>query len=193
MQTTFAQTAATATPEQIEAARIARLRLLCVQVSGGDLTQLDGQLKFQRCMKDPPRQAMLQNTLGVKTAPAQTPQLVTGPIPQLVTPQGPLVHPAQSSTLQPAATTAHPDGCLQGYVWREASPQDHVCVTPVMRRLTAQDNAAAARRALPNADACRAGFVWREAFAGDHVCVTPAARSQAAADNAQAQVRSVRH
>ena len=83
--------------------------------------------------------------------------------------------------------------CLQGYVWREGSPADHVCVTGGTRSQAAADNAAAAsRRAGGGAygpDTCRQGFVWRDAFSNDHVCVTGATRSQAAADNAQASNR----
>jgi hypothetical protein len=86
------------------------------------------------------------------------------------------------------------DTCLQGFVWREASSADHVCVTPQTRRETAADNAAALSRINPNGGAfgrftCLQGFVWREAFNGDTVCVTPATRAQAAADNAQAAQR----
>jgi hypothetical protein len=29
------------------------------------------------------------------------------------------------------------DTCLNGYVWREATPTDHVCVTPMVRLQTA--------------------------------------------------------
>jgi hypothetical protein len=96
------------------------------------------------------------------------------------------------------ATVAITDGvaglCAQGYVWREASPSDHVCVTPAVRTQTRNDNAAAAgRRAGGGAsgpDTCKQGFVWREAFgSGDHVCVTPATRSQARDDNAAAASR----
>jgi hypothetical protein len=183
------------TPEQRQAALIAQQRLLCIQVSGADLTDMAGQMKFQRCMKDPPRQAMIQNTLGANAANAatagRTPPLLNGPVPNLVTPQGPLVHPVRP-VVQPAATAptaTHGDACAQGYVWREAAKNDHVCVTPMLRRLAAQDNAAAARRVVPGSDTCRAGFVWREAFPADHVCVTAAARAQAAADNAQTQAR----
>jgi hypothetical protein len=39
-----------------------------------------------------------------------------------------------------------PDTCLQGYVWREAVPGDHVCVTPETRAQAAQDNSLAASR-----------------------------------------------
>jgi len=80
--------------------------------------------------------------------------------------------------------------CLQGYVWREASPTDHVCVTPETRQQTFGDNAAASQRHEPGSDICVQGYVWREAFLGDHVCVSPVARSQARSDNAQAGSRT---
>ena len=32
------------------------------------------------------------------------------------------------------------DTCASGYVWREAIPSDHVCVTPQVRQQTAYDN-----------------------------------------------------
>lgn len=46
-----------------------------------------------------------------------------------------------------------PDTCLQGFVWREARPEDHVCVpvTPVdVREQTRSDNAQAAARRSPS-------------------------------------------
>ena len=68
-----------------------------------------------------------------------------------------------------------PDTCKQGFVWREAQPSDHVCVTPDIRTQTAQENSFAAARREPNGgaygpDTCLVGFVWREAFSGDQ-CV----------------------
>jgi hypothetical protein len=88
------------------------------------------------------------------------------------------------------------DTCRTGFVWREATPSDHVCVTPETRTQTAQDNQqAAARRQAGGgdygADTCRQGYVWREAVAGDHVCVTPATRTAVAQDNSQAASRRV--
>jgi hypothetical protein len=82
-----------------------------------------------------------------------------------------------------------PDTCVQGFVWRDAGPTDHVCVTPQLRDEARADNAQSGARRSPNGgpygpDTCSAGFVWREAFAGDHVCVTPAVRAQTANDNA---------
>jgi len=87
-----------------------------------------------------------------------------------------------------------PDTCLQGYVWREAIPNDHVCVLPATRTLAATDNSLAASRRSPNGgpfgpDTCIQGFVWRQVIPSDHVCVLPATRSAAAADNAQAANR----
>jgi hypothetical protein len=79
--------------------------------------------------------------------------------------------------------------CIQGYVWREARPSDHVCVTGAERADTAAENALAASRVQPGGgpfgpDTCRQGFVWREAFSGDHVCVTGASRDRARNSNA---------
>lgn len=87
-----------------------------------------------------------------------------------------------------------PDTCRQGYVWREAFPGDHVCVSPDTRTQAARDNRQAAARRESNGgaygpDTCRQGYVWREASPDDHVCVTPETRAQAAADNAQAAAR----
>jgi len=84
--------------------------------------------------------------------------------------------------------------CRQGLVWRDAAPNDHVCVTPRTRAQTAADNAAAGSRINPDGGpfgklTCLQGFVWREAFNGDTVCVAPATRAQAAADNAEAANR----
>jgi hypothetical protein len=86
------------------------------------------------------------------------------------------------------------DRCKEGYVWREAYPGDHVCVTPQVRAQTVEDNNQADARREPGGGAygpntCRSGFVWRDARPGDYACVTPATRSQVAADNAQATAR----
>ncbi len=94
------------------------------------------------------------------------------------------------------ANTITPDTCLQGYVWREANPSDHVCVTPDVRSQAAYDNSQAAARRSPTGgpygpDTCLSGYVWRDAFTNDHVCVTPDVRSQAAYDNSQAAARRV--
>ncbi|QZA06380.1 hypothetical protein K3U94_15260 [Mycolicibacter heraklionensis] len=86
-----------------------------------------------------------------------------------------------------------PDTCIQGYVWREAIPNDHVCVTPAVRARTQQENGTVAERRDPTgaygSNTCKQGYVWREAFDGDVVCVTPDIRSQTWADNAAAASR----
>jgi hypothetical protein len=85
--------------------------------------------------------------------------------------------------------------CVQGYVWREANPSDHVCVTTDERSQVAADNAAAPSRWVNGAygpHTCVNGYVWREAFTSptfDDVCVTTGQRDQAAADNAAAADR----
>jgi hypothetical protein len=85
---------------------------------------------------------------------------------------------------------AQSDTCQQGYVWREACPGDHVCVTPETRAQVAADNAAAAsRRVSANSDRCVEGYVWRGAQPEDHVCVTPETRKQTEEDNRLAASR----
>lgn len=87
------------------------------------------------------------------------------------------------------------DVCLQGFVWRQAGPNDYVCVTPDTRSEAAYDNSQANARRNPNGpygpDTCLQGYVWRGAFSNDHVCVIPEVRSQAAYDNSQAVYRVV--
>jgi phage tail-like protein len=90
--------------------------------------------------------------------------------------------------------TYGPDTCVKGYVWREASGSDHVCVTPEVRQQVVSDNALAPIRRNPHGgpygpDTCLQGYVWRDAFPDDHVCVLGATRNQAAADNAAAESR----
>lgn len=94
----------------------------------------------------------------------------------------------------PARGAPPPDACVDGYVWREAYPDDHVCVLPTVREQAAADNRLAAARRVPGGgaygpDTCLPGFVWREARPGDHVCVTPGVREQTARDNREAVAR----
>lgn len=95
-----------------------------------------------------------------------------------------------------AHAAPHPNACIDGYIWREAYPDDHVCVTPAVRTQAAADNRLAATRSEPQGgaygpDTCKAGFVWREARPDDHVCVPPEVRTQAAHDNREAASRSL--
>jgi hypothetical protein len=84
-----------------------------------------------------------------------------------------------------------PDTCRGGFVWRDAGPNDHVCVRPEARTQAAADNSNAASRRQPGGgpygpDTCVGGYVWREAFAGDRVCVTPEIRNLMRTQNQQA-------
>lgn len=83
-----------------------------------------------------------------------------------------------------------PDTCKQGFVWREAIADDHVCVRPESRSRAVDDNNNAASRREPNggsygSDTCIQGYVWREVVPSDHVCVTPQIREQTRLENSQ--------
>ena len=100
------------------------------------------------------------------------------------------VQNTSGNTVTVQVSTQYALPCAQGYVWREASSIDRVCVVPATRAQAAADNAAAASRRAGRGpfgpDTCKQGFVWREAYPNDHVCVTSATRTQAANDNANA-------
>lgn len=87
-----------------------------------------------------------------------------------------------------------PDTCKAPYVWRDAAPNDHVCVLWDIRQQTANENALADQRRSPTGgiygpNTCIAPYVWREAFPGDVVCVPVTSRTQAAEDNRAAASR----
>jgi hypothetical protein len=93
-----------------------------------------------------------------------------------------------------AAGDHGPLTCLDGYVWRQATPRDRVCVAPEARAQAASDNVLASSRssATPGSfgpDLCGPGYVWREAVPGDHVCVTPATWQQVHDENLTAGAR----
>jgi hypothetical protein len=71
-------------------------------------------------------------------------------------------------------------GCPQGTVWREATPDDHICVSSATRTQTWNDN-----KTNPKEN-CPRGLVWREATPEDHVCVDSATRARAWDDNIHA-------
>lgn len=50
------------------------------------------------------------------------------------------------SRVGPTGGAYGPDTCVQGYVWREAVPDDHVCVTPETRDQAWEDNGLASSR-----------------------------------------------
>ena len=152
----------------------ARRRLLCATL-GVDFTDPLSRLRYQRCLEG---------------GPAATLPRVTGPVPQLVTPVGPLVRPA-GPLVAPPAPAAGGDGCRYGFVWREATPGDHVCVSPATRQRSRMENGLAASRVNQvdhsyGPDTCKGGFVWRETNPSDHVCVVPGVRDEARSDNAAA-------
>lgn len=100
----------------------------------------------------------------------------------------------QGGSYVPPKIPRSPDTCKPGYVWREAFPNDHVCVTPIIRSLMARQNSEAAHHRNPaggphGPDTCLQGYVWREAEPSDRVCVVPEVRRQVAIDNAQAASR----
>ena len=89
------------------------------------------------------------------------------------------------------------DKCIAGYVWRQAIPDDHVCVSVQTHEQVLQDNMLAGSRRNPSGgpygpDTCLTGFVWREAFQDDHVCVTAETRSRVVQDNRQGPDRIAR-
>jgi hypothetical protein len=76
--------------------------------------------------------------------------------------------------------------CQQGFVWREALPNDHVCVTPTERTIAAQQNSNPWYT-------CPRGYVWREAIRGvDKRCVTAEERKMTWDENAKAAERGDR-
>ncbi|KAF2244167.1 hypothetical protein BU26DRAFT_608632 [Trematosphaeria pertusa] len=76
-----------------------------------------------------------------------------------------------STSLVTAGGDYGPDICLEGFVWREATPDDHVCVKPSSRDAATWDNSQQASR--QNADGtCKGKWVKRRATASDTACVS---------------------
>jgi hypothetical protein len=101
-----------------------------------------------------------------------------------------------TSALAAAPLPYGPDTCKTGFVFREAYPNDRVCVDPGIRRQVRADNAMASGTIQPGGgasgpDTCKNGLVWREARPQDHVCVSPEQREQAKNDNYYAQSRKL--
>lgn len=94
-------------------------------------------------------------------------------------------YPSFGPPSEPSVCPYGPDDCYRGFVWRQANPNDRVCVTPEVRDQTQQDNARALRHYLPGLPCRYAGYVWREAFPGDKVCVTQETREQVIEDNSR--------
>ena len=115
------------------------------------------------------------------------------------------------SEVYPASTAPPPDPrtCVSGYVWREVTSDDLVCVSPDERDVQIpndeEQHAARARRRFDPSSCplnnpksrkcyvteCIPPFLFRAATPGDKVCVTPERAQQVAADNAAASSRQV--
>jgi hypothetical protein len=92
---------------------------------------------------------------------------------------------------------AKAEQCIPGYVWRQATPEDRVCVTMPTHEKTLEDNMQAGSRRDPRggphgADTCLTGFVWREVFIGDHICVLPETHTQVLEDDREGPNRIAR-
>jgi hypothetical protein len=102
-----------------------------------------------------------------------------------------IVAPGIPASADPLANG--PDGCIAGYVYRNARDGDTVCVTPTTQAQVAAENADPNAHKDPNGasgpESCAQGWVWRQAFDGDAICVTPDIRTQTLADNAAASSR----
>ena len=87
------------------------------------------------------------------------------------------------------------EGCRPGYVWREAFPEDSVCVITEQADQAKLDNAAADSRIDAESPygplGCLQGYVWRTANESDLVCVEPDVRTRVWEDNDTAEVRAL--
>jgi hypothetical protein len=166
------------------------------------LTIEAASVKVPNVVDLPYQQAVAEiESKGLKAARAETRKECAPPGQELVASQNPgagsSAAPGSTVTMNvvvPADLPYGPDRCKQGYVWREAFPGDHVCVTPDVRQQAQNDNSEAAQRVQPGGgaygpDTCKQGYVWREARPEDHVCVTGDVRSQARNDNSLATQR----
>jgi hypothetical protein len=81
------------------------------------------------------------------------------------------------------------DECAEGFVWREAFPDDHVCVLPQVRDMVREQNRNAGQFTTKEGTECTPGYVFRMAGPRDQVCVTEDERDQAQQDNRMADTR----
>jgi len=84
---------------------------------------------------------------------------------------------------------AQSDECAAGFVWREAFPDDHVCVSPEVRDMVKEANRNAPQYTTKDGNECVPGYVWRMAGPRDQVCVSEDERDQAEQDNRLAETR----
>lgn len=127
------------------------------------------------------------------------PQAACADILVMVPPIGPAVpsrnrEAPQRTPYRPAPILLPPiasEGrCKSGYVWRESTSDDRVCVTPESRERVRVENRLAEIRRDPTGaygpNSCKSGFVWREAYEGDVVCVEPEVRALVKQETADA-------
>ncbi len=97
-----------------------------------------------------------------------------------------------AGVLLSGAAAAQQSVCKPGFVWREAGPDDYVCVTPAERDRARDENRLASSRIDKGSKQryCQKGYVWREAYAGDKVCVTAKRREDVKLENASARART---
>ncbi len=142
------------------------------------------------------KKTKLQNEILAKRTSSQQQQPQQPQAQPSNQPQGEAQEQLQNTT--PTASNSssdNADGCLSGYVWRQVTPEDRVCVSPQTRQQVAFDNSQAEERRNASAydpESCIDDYVWREATPGDRVCVTPEIRQQTSQDNAQAEARKAK-
>lgn len=141
--------------------------------------------------------------IGLICAPAprviiMMPPINTGPSPGDIVHEAPPIHTGPNPgdiVREPPSVLINAPRCRSGFVWREASPSDYVCVTPESRDRVRRENAVASTRVNPQGaygpNTCIGGFVWREAYQGDVVCVTPEVRDTVRQENATAASRTL--
>jgi hypothetical protein len=155
----------------------------------------EAQLDIQRAQEQ--FQILLRATEGVKPEVAAKNLQFFIDIGYLTDPTGKIKEYAErgeAPTIPGVALPYGPETCKQGFVWREASPTDLVCVPPDVRERVRSENAKAADNRVPDSlapDTCKQELVWREAFPGDTVCVTPARRDATKRENELASSRKV--
>jgi hypothetical protein len=174
-------------PVTITSAGTDVLRITSVVVTGSDTQDFIPSQDCVGASLDPSQTCDLKVSFQPTAAGPRQATLVihqNGPWPD----RGTLITLTGTGTGTGTGPPIDPDTCLQGYVWREAVPGDHVCVTPETRTQAAQDNSLATSRRSPTGgaygpDTCLQGYVWRGAVPSDHVCVTGETRAQTAEDN----------
>ncbi|GII31263.1 hypothetical protein Pmi06nite_47050 [Planotetraspora mira] len=91
--------------------------------------------------------------------------------------------------VSPAAADPLPWGpytCAQGFVWRQATADDLVCVYPSRRTDVAAENSGSPSHKLLNTMYCVPGYEWRLANPSDRACVTSIQRRMARMENESA-------